>query len=59
VQGAAAERFSFRVWIYSGSELRQMLQSAGFESVELYGALDGRAYDLDAQRLVAVATKPS
>jgi SAM-dependent methyltransferase len=59
VQGAAAERFSFRVWIYSGSELRQMLQSAGFESVEIYGALDGRAYDLDAQRLVAVATKPS
>jgi SAM-dependent methyltransferase len=59
VQGTRAERFSFRVWIYSGSELRQMLTNAGFESVDLYGALDGKAYDLAAQRLVAVATKPS
>ena len=58
VQGTGAEHFSFRVWIYSGSELRQMLAHAGFGPVNLYGALDGRAYDLDAQRLVAVATKP-
>jgi len=57
VDGADAERFAFTVWIYSGAELRQMLEDAGFEAVELYGALDGKAYDLDAQRLVAVAVK--
>ncbi|MEQ9399699.1 MAG: methyltransferase domain-containing protein [Longimicrobiales bacterium] len=59
VDGATAERFGFTVWIYSGSELRSMLDAAGFESVQLYGALDGRPYDLDARRLVAVARKPS
>lgn len=59
VQGSTAERFGFTVCIYSGSELRRMLEDAGFESVELHGSLDGRAYDLDAQRLVAVARKPA
>lgn len=58
LRDGATESFAHRVWIYSGSELRRMLLDAGFESVALYGAFDGRAYDLDAQRLVAVAKKP-
>lgn len=57
VRASLAERFSFCVWIYSGSELRQMLLDAGFGSVELYGSLEGSPYDLYASRLVAVATK--
>jgi len=31
--------------------------TAGFRKVTLYGALDGRPYDADAERLVVVAVK--
>jgi len=58
IRGAEVERFGFRIWIYSGSELRQMLLDAGFASIELYGSFEGTPYDPDAGRLVAVATKP-
>jgi SAM-dependent methyltransferase len=51
------ERFGFRLWIYSASELRRMLHEAGFEEVTVYGSFEGTPYDLDAHRLVAVATK--
>jgi len=44
-------------WIYSGAEIKQMLESAGFSDVRVYGALDGRDYDNEADRLVVVATK--
>lgn len=43
--------------VYSGAELRALLVQAGFESVELYGSLSGDDYDLDAERLIAVANK--
>jgi SAM-dependent methyltransferase len=46
-----------RHWIYSGRELREMLETAGFSSVTLYGDLDGAPYDQSAKRLVAVARK--
>lgn len=57
VAGTTAQRYGFRVWIYSGSELKRMLEAAGFSSVELYGDLGGSPYDMDARRLVALATK--
>jgi hypothetical protein len=41
--------------VYSGLELRDRLHQAGFATVQLYGGLDGRPYDLEAARLVAVA----
>jgi hypothetical protein len=41
--------------MYSGSELRDRLREAGFETVSLHGGLDGSPYGLDAARLVAVA----
>jgi SAM-dependent methyltransferase len=41
--------------LYSGVELRRVLWDAGFEHVELYGSLEGAPYDLEAERLVAVA----
>jgi SAM-dependent methyltransferase len=44
-------------WIYSGAEIRAMLESVGFSDVKIYGGLDGRAYDNEAERLVVVATK--
>ena len=33
------------------------LRWPGFASVALYGGIDGSAFDLDAERLVAVAAK--
>ena len=47
--------FDVKHWLYSGTELRSMMLEAGFHEVALYGALDGRPYDNNARRLVAVA----
>ena len=55
VRGDRARTFEFHLRIYSGQELRTLLESAGFTEVRLYGGLDGRSYDLEAERLVAVA----
>ena len=34
------------------------MEQAGFADVKLYGGLDGRAYDSNAQRLIAIGRKP-
>jgi SAM-dependent methyltransferase len=47
----------FQIRLYSATELTHMLRHAGFRSVATFGDLDGRPYDLDAERLVAVATR--
>lgn len=49
---------SFDTALYSGRELADLLKRAGFAQVKLFGSLQGIPYDLKAQRLVAVATKP-
>jgi hypothetical protein len=41
--------------VYSGQELKTLLGVAGFATVALFGGLDGRPYDLQAERLVATA----
>ena len=43
--------------LYDGAGLRTLLLNSGFESVALYGDLDGAPYDNDARRLIAVARK--
>jgi len=45
--------FSYR--LYSAVELGQLLENAGFTSIEFFGALDGRPYNQKAKRLVALA----
>lgn len=57
IRDAAVQTFNFGLRLYSGAELRASLLSAGFSDVALYGGLDATPYDLDAKRLVAVATK--
>jgi SAM-dependent methyltransferase len=57
VGGGRARTFEFLLRIYSGQELTAVLGAAGFTAVRLYGALDGRPYDLEAERLVAVAQR--
>lgn len=43
--------------LYSGVELADRLRSAGFSEVAIYGGLDGRDYDLESERLIALARK--
>ena len=57
VRDGRARTFEFLLRIYSGQELKALLDAAGFARVDLYGALDGRPYDLEAERLVAVARR--
>ena len=49
--------YTFSLRIYSGQELKALLNAAGFQRITLYGALDGRPYDDNAERLVALAVK--
>lgn len=57
VRQGRAKTYRFHLTIYSGQELRDRLEQAGFTGVTLYGNLDGEVYGPDAQRLVAVAHK--
>ena len=49
--------FDITVRVYSGLELKSELLQCGFERVNLYGALTGAEYDVDAQRLIAIARR--
>ncbi len=59
VRKGRAKNFTFNITIYSGQELRQMLEAAGFSSVTLHGSLSGEPYGPGARRLVAVGRKPA
>jgi SAM-dependent methyltransferase len=58
IRKGRVKTFRFHHTIYSGLELRERLEQAGFADVKLYGGLDGRPYDSNAQRLVAIGRKP-
>jgi hypothetical protein len=49
--------FTFEHTVYSGRELKDRLVCCGFNQVQLFGDQQGLPYDLDAQRLIAVARK--
>src|SRR5215813_6123189 len=57
VKGATARTFNFQTRLYSGQEMKDMLQRAGFEEVKVFGDLDGNKYGIDADRLIAVGRK--
>jgi SAM-dependent methyltransferase len=57
IRNGRTKSFKFHHTIYSGQELRDLLQRAGFASVNLYGNLDGASYGPDAERLIAIARK--
>lgn len=57
IQGDRVHRAQWHHNLYSGKELEERLRCAGFDEVALYGGLDGSEYDLEAERLVAVAWK--
>ena len=51
------KRYSLSHKLYSGRELKGLLKKAGFKEIKLYGNFAGNAYDVEADRLVAVAEK--
>jgi SAM-dependent methyltransferase len=57
LKGGAAQEFRFEHTVYSAQELKILLADAGFQSVAVYGSLDGAEYGLEAARLIAVARK--
>jgi SAM-dependent methyltransferase len=58
IRDGQARSFDFHHTVYSGQELKDRLEQAGFTDVQLYGNFDGSPYDLKAQRLIAVGRKP-
>jgi SAM-dependent methyltransferase len=57
LKGGESKTAVFEHWIYSGRELKERLLSCGFKQVQLFGNTQGAPYDIDAQRLVAMARK--
>lgn len=53
---AERHEFDFELRLYSAPSLAGALEEAGFTDVKTYGWFDGRPYDDEAKRLVAVAT---
>ena len=49
--------FKFHHTVYSGQELRDRMERAGFVGVNLYGNLDGDEYGPRAERLIAIGRK--
>ena len=49
--------FTFRLRLYTGTEVRALLRDIGFSSVDIFGSLEGVPYDQNASRLVVLATK--
>jgi len=57
VSGKEVKTFTFRLWVFSAHELKDLLAEAGFSNINIYGDLDGNTYGPDATRLVAFARK--
>jgi hypothetical protein len=58
IRDGRTRTFNFDVTLYSGQELRDRLEAAGFSDVKLYGDLTGGEYGFNAERLIAAARKP-
>lgn len=57
IKDGRREEFPLDLRLYGASDLRPVLEAAGFSSVRFYGDLGGSPYDHEARRLVAVARK--
>lgn len=59
IRGGKAKVYRFHHTIYSGQEVRQLLEQVGFVDLRLYGNLTGEEYGVNAQRLIVVGRRPS
>jgi SAM-dependent methyltransferase len=57
VKAEEAKTFKFKIRLYSGQELKDLLRTAGFEQVKVYGDFDGNEYGINAHRLIAVGRR--
>ena len=58
IKNSRVKRFKFHHTVYSGLELRDRMERAGFIDVKLHGNLDGDEYGPDAERLIATGRNP-
>jgi SAM-dependent methyltransferase len=58
LRNGRAKSFKFHHTIYSGQELRDRMEHAGFVTVNLHGSLDGDEYGPNAERLIVIGRKP-
>jgi SAM-dependent methyltransferase len=59
IKNRKVKRFKFHHSVYSGLELRDRLERAGFIDVKLHGNLRGDDYGPNAERLIAIGRKPT
>jgi SAM-dependent methyltransferase len=59
VRGRDQESFTFYMRLYAGTEIAALLKDAGFATATVFGGLDGRPYDHEAVRLIALARAPA
>ncbi|MBC7098353.1 hypothetical protein H5T52_04435 [Candidatus Bipolaricaulota bacterium] len=52
------EEFSLTLRLYSGAELKALMEEVGFVEVELYGDFQGSPYGPEARRLIATGRRP-
>jgi len=57
IREGRAKTWRFHHTIYSGQELQDRMEAAGFADVRLYGSLTGEEYGPNSTRLVAVGRK--
>ena len=58
VKGNAVRIFTIDHTVYSGQELKDRLETSGFDDIKLYGSMEGAPYDREAERLIAFGRKP-
>ena len=58
IRDGAREEFSLSLRLYSGAELKALMEEVGFREVELYGDFHGNPYGPEAKRLIAVGRRP-
>jgi len=59
IKDGKVKQFTFHHTVYSGLELRDRLERAGFTNIQLFGSLTGEPYGPNAERLIVVARKPT
>jgi SAM-dependent methyltransferase len=57
IRRGRAKTWTFDLTIYSGQELRDRMERAGFVDVNLHGSMSGEPYGLKSQRLIAVGRR--
>jgi SAM-dependent methyltransferase len=55
IRGDTVRRGHFEQFVYSGAEIRALVEAAGFDDVEIFGDFDRSPYDQNARRLVVQA----